>query len=384
MISISTLYCGAVHPSHELRYGRAGGAGRGPVVVYNCTRQCNLDCVHCYSASTAEAPADELTRAEATGMLDDLAAMGVPVVLFTGGEPVLRDDLPELLAHAVRAGMRAVVSTNGTLITAEMARRFAEIGVGYVGVSVDGLRAAHDAFRRRDGAFASAMAGLEHCQGAGVKVGLRMTLTRRNVADLEGVFELVRRREIPRVCFYHLVYTGRGSTLRGEDLSAGQRRAVLDRIMDLTAELLADGRKAEVLTVDNHADGPFVYLRLARENPARAAEALELLRANGGNASGVRLACIGSDGDVMPDQFWRSQVLGNVRRRPFSRIWADESIGLLAELRRRPRPLNGRCRRCRWLDVCNGNFRARAEAATGETWGPDPACYLTEEEIAPA
>ncbi|KPK82920.1 MAG: 12,18-didecarboxysiroheme deacetylase, partial [Phycisphaerae bacterium SM23_33] len=149
----------------------------------------------------------------------------------------------------------------------------------------------------------------------------------------------------------------------------------------LTAAEHAAGRQPEVLTVDNHADGPYVVLRLLREDPDRAAAALELLRANGGNASGVRLACVRSDGDVTPDQFWPTQVLGNVRRRPFSEIWNDESIELLAGLRRRPRPLTGRCARCRWLELCNGNFRARAEAATGETWADDPACYLTDQEV---
>jgi len=379
MISISTLVCGSELPSHRLRYGRGCGPS-GPVVVYNCTWRCNLACRHCYAG--AGCGGDELTSEQARRLLDDLAGLGTPVVLFSGGEPLLREDLPELAAAAVRAGMRAVISTNGTLITEALARRLAEVGVGYVGVSIDGLRRTHDRFRQAEGAFEAALAGLARCQAAGVKVGLRMTLTRHNIADLEGVFELVRRRDIPRVCFYHLVYAGRGQALRREDLTPPQRRDALDKIMDFARELHAEGRGVEVLTVDNHADGPYVYLRLLRENPARAAEALRLLRANGGNASGVRLACVRPDGDVLPDQFWHGRVIGNVRARPFSEIWRDESNELLAALRSRPRPLTGRCARCRWLDICNGNFRARAEAATGDPWGDDPACYLSDEEIA--
>ena len=381
MISISTLYCGSVLPSHQLRYGRSAEKKPGPVVVYNCTARCNLGCVHCYSASAGQDGQTELTTAEAKAMLDDLAALGVPVVLFSGGEPTLREDLPELAAHAAGAGVRSVVSSNGTLISPEMARTLAEAGVGYVGVSIDGLKAAHDAFRRCDGAFESALAGIANCQAAGVRVGLRMTLTARNVGELADVFELIRGRNIPRVCFYHLVYTGRGRELQGDDLPAQRRRDALDLIMDRAAALHAAGREVEVLTVDNHADGPYVVLRLLRESPPRAVEAMRLLRANGGNASGVRLACIRPNGDVLPDQFWHARVLGNVRERRFSDIWDDESIELLADLRRRPRPLTGRCARCRWLDVCNGNFRARAEAATGDLWADDPACYLTDEEV---
>ena len=377
MISISTLYCGRRLPSHRLRYGRPSEAG--PVVVYNCTARCNLACAHCYSASTAAAPGDELSTPEAKRLLDDLAALGTPVVLFSGGEPTLREDLPDLVAHAAGAGVRAVISSNGTTITPAAARRLADAGAAYVGVSIDGTEQTHDSFRGYTGSFAAAMTGIDACRHAGVKVGLRMTLTRRNAAQIEDVFGLLTAHEIPRVCFYHLVYAGRGAGLRGDDLSPDQRRDALDRIMGLAAA----HEQVEVLTVDNHADGPYVYLRLLREDPARAPEALDLLRANRGNASGVRLACVRPNGDVLPDQFSDGQRLGNVGDRPFGEIWTDGSSELLAGLRRFPRQVTGRCGRCRWLEVCNANLRARAEAATGDFWASDPSCQLTDEEIRP-
>jgi len=382
MISISTLYCGAPSPSHALRYGRGSARGAsGPVIVYNCTARCNLACAHCYSASGPDADtADELTGDEARALLDDLARAGAPVVLFSGGEPLLRADLPDLIAHAAAAGIRPVVSSNGTLITAAVALALADAGCAYVGVSLDGLAGTHDAFRRRDGAFAEALAGMDRAADAGIKVGVRMTLTAGNAADVPGVFALIAERGVRRICFYHLVPSGRGRD-GPADLTAERRRAVLDRIMDLTAEAWAAGRQIEVLTVDNHADGPYVVLRLLREDPPRAARALDLLRANGGNASGVRLAAVAPTGDVLPDPFWHARVLGNVRRRPFSEIWSDPGDDFLAALRRRPRPVTGRCAACRWLDVCNGNFRARAETVTGETWAADPGCHLTDEEI---
>jgi radical SAM protein with 4Fe4S-binding SPASM domain len=315
-------------------------------------------------------------------MIDDLAGFGCPVLLISGGEPLMRPDLLERIDQARQAGMRAVVSTNGTLITPTGAQAFARAGLSYVGVSLDGLRNVNDAFRGMDGAFDRAMEGIAMCQQAGVKVGLRMTLNRRNVADLDGIFDLIENRRIPRICFYHLAYAGRGGAIRSDALDARQTRSAVDLIIDRTAALHSQGKKVEVLTVDNHVDGPYLYMRLTREDPARAANALQLLRMNGGNSSGVGIGAVSWNGDVHPDQFWRNHTVGNVKERPFSRIWTDPDQPLLAKLRDRKEHLNCRCTRCRFLPVCNGNLRARAEAATGDPWGDDPACYLTDEEIA--
>lgn len=385
MIGISKLYCGRAGKSDALRYGQTaarGSAGpeRKPVVVWNCTQRCNLRCRHCYSSSGTESAADELSTAAAGAMIDDLAAFGVPVLLFSGGEPLLRADLPELIDRAAASGMRTVLSTNGTLITSELIGRLKRAGVDYVGVSLDGLADANDDFRGRRGAFDLAFAGIRNCLDAGIRVGVRMTMNRRNAADVPGIFDLVQREGIPRVCFYHLVYTGRGRELRKDALSSRQTRAAVDLIMDRAADL----PDTEVLTVDNHADGPYVYLRLLREDPVAAERCLELLRRAGGNSSGVGIGCVSWNGDVLPDQFWRNHVLGNVREKPFSRIWSDPSQPLLAQLRQRRQYFTGRCARCGWVSVCNGNLRARAEAVSDDIWHDDPACYLTDEEIAQA
>ena len=394
MIEISRLYCGATGGVGDvLRYDRPSGRGphlpqstadRKPVVVWNCTKQCNLRCRHCYSASTHEAAAGELTTDEARTMIDDLAAFGVPVVLFSGGEPLLRADVFDLIARAHLRSVRTVLSTNGTLIGPDVAGSLAKAGLDYVGVSLDGLRATNDAFRGVEGAFDAALAGIRNCKAAGLKVGLRLTMTRHNLPDIPAIFDLVKREEIPRVCFYHLVYTGRGRGLQPEGPTHDQIRRTLDLIMDHTAEMHAAGSDVQVLTVDNHADGPNVYLRLLREEPVRANECLKLLKTNGGNSSGVGIGCVSWNGDVLPDQFWRQHVLGNVRRQSFSEVWTDPKLdvtGLLARLRDRGRYLKCRCVHCRFLDVCNGNFRPRAEAACGDPWGDDPACYLTDQEI---
>ena len=393
MIGISKLYCGTVEPSDALRYGRHSArlpshllqfsADKRPVVVWNVTRRCNLKCMHCYAHAKDEIFADELTTAEGHALIDDLAAFGVPVLLFSGGEPLVRPDLPDLAGYAVSKGMRAVISTNGTLIGPVMARTLKEIGLSYVGISLDGMEAVNDRFRGVPGAFQKALEGIRNCHQAGIKVGLRFTINRFNVGEIPAIFDLLEAEQIPRVCFYHLVYAGRGSDLVRDDLTHDQTRTALELIIDRTADLHERGLAKEVLTVDNHADGPYLYLRLLREDPVRAAEVLELLRMNEGNNSGRGIGCVSWDGEVYADQFWRHHSFGNVRRRPFSKIWSEPDDPLLSRLKEKKKWVAGRCATCRWLDVCAGNFRVRAEAVTGDVWAPDPACYLTDEEIAP-
>ncbi len=391
MIGISKLYCGAVEAADVLRYNRESkrlpshllqfSADKRPVVVWNMTRRCNLKCIHCYSNSRNIPYRDEMTTEEGKALITDLAAFGSPVILFSGGEPLIRKDLPELAQYAVDRGMRAVISTNGTLLTPERIRVFREIGLSYIGVSLDGLQETHDFFRGVPGTFVRAMRGMRASRDAGIKVGVRFTVNRHNVQDVPAIFDLLEAEDIPRCCFYHLVYSGRGSALVEEDLSHGETRRLLDRIMDRTRDLFDRGLPKEILTVDNHADGPYIYLRLLREDPARAAEVLELLKMNEGNSSGNGIGCISWDGAVHADQFWRGISFGNVRERPFSAIWTDTSNDLMAKLKDKKPHVKGRCATCRWLGVCGGNFRVRAEAVTGDLWAPDPACYLTDEEI---
>ncbi|MBW1963115.1 MAG: 12,18-didecarboxysiroheme deacetylase [Deltaproteobacteria bacterium] len=391
MIGISKLYCGTVEPSDAIRYGRRSSSlpshllqfsrDKKPVVVWNVTRRCNLRCVHCYAHARNESFANELSFQQGMQVIDDLAEFGVPVLLFSGGEPLLRKDIIQLAGYAVRKGLRAVISTNGTLITEDMAYALKDIGLSYVGISVDGMEVINDRFRGVEGAFHSALKGISNCQKAGIKVGLRFTINRFNAGEVPQIFNLLEDLGIPRVCFYHLVYAGRGSSLVKDDLSHSQTRAVVDLIMDLTKRLNEKGKPKEVLTVDNHADGPYLYLRLLKENPERAARVLELMRMNEGNNSGRGIGCISWEGEVHADQFWRHYSFGNIKDRPFSEIWMDLTDPLMKKLKEKKKHVKGRCATCRWLDICGGNFRVRAEAVTGDVWAPDPACYLTDEEI---
>lgn len=391
MIGISKLFCGTIEPSDVLRYGGLSGdlpshllqfsKDKKPVVVWNVTRTCNLNCIHCYARATKDKNDMELSSEQGLSLIDDLASYGVPVILFSGGEPLMRPDLVELAHHAVKSGMRAVISTNGTLITREKSNDLKEIGLSYVGISLDGMEAINDRFRGRKGAFQDALKGIKNCQEAGLKVGLRFTINRINANEIDDIFDLLEEYNIPRVCFYHLVYSGRGSDLVEEDLDHIETRKAVDLIIDRTKDLHDRNKPVEVLTVDNHADGPYLYLRMLRENNPRAEEVLELLKMNEGNNSGKGFGCVNWDGSVYADQFWRHYSFGNILDRPFSTIWSDLSNPLMAKLKEKKKHVKGRCRKCRWLDICGGNFRVRAEAVTNDIWAPDPACYLTDEEI---
>jgi len=391
MIGISKLYLGTAEPSDVLRYGSKSkklpshllqfSIDKKPVVVWNMTKKCNLICTHCYSKSDATPGEKELDFEQGKILIDDLAEFGCPVILFSGGEPTMRTDLPELAEYAVAKGIRAVISTNGTLINDSMASRLKKIGLSYVGISMDGIGETHDKFRGVPGAFESAIEGIRSCKRAGLKVGLRYTITSKNKKDVPDIFQLLEKENIPRVCFYHLVYSGRGEEMMASDLSHEETRKMVDMILDKTADLFNRGMKKEVLTVDNHADGPYIYLRMLSEDNPNAENVLKLLQMNGGNSSGYGIGCVSWDGTVYPDQFWRNHPLGNVTEKPFSQIWNDLSNDFIKSLKEKKKHVKGRCVKCRFLDLCGGNFRARGEAVTGDVWGVDPACYLTDEEI---
>lgn len=383
MLNVTSLL-GRPSGSDGLRYGRDGGPARArarrPVVVWNCTRRCNLACRHCYSDSDAARHA-QMSGDEAVAMIRDVAAFGCPALLLSGGEPLLRPDVFELIAEARAAGLPVTLSTNGTLVDERRARRLADLGVRYVGISIDGIGDVHDAFRGRRGAFARALRGVRALRAEGVRVGMRVTLSPHAIAALPDLFSLVEREDIGRVCFYHLVPAGRGAThapaVRPDDV-----RAAVERIFARAAGWIEQDRDVEVLTVDNYADGPALALWLRATDPARADEVERALRWNGGaaNAAGVGLAAVDWNGWVRPDQFWPGPPVGNVRRRPLSSIWSEPPDALRA-LRRRSARVSGRCRSCRFLPLCGGGLASRALASAGTLEAPDPACHLRPEEI---
>jgi len=403
MIDITKLFCGVDTTGDPLRYGHKRGYGHGspheterkehevpksakvrrPVVVWSVTKRCNLNCIHCYSDSHNQDYPGELTNEEARKMIDDLAEFNIPALLLSGGEPLARKDLFELAAYARERGLRLTLSTNGTLIDEKMARKIKDTGFSYVGISFDGIGKINDEFRGMEGAFDLAFRGVKNCKSVDQKVGLRLTLTRRNYEDLHKIFDFIEKEGIQRACFYHLVYAGRGSDLQKDDLSHEETREALDIIIDRTMDFHKRGLRKDILTVDNHVDGVYLYMKLMKTNPKRAEEVYKLLEWNGGgaNSSGVAIGNIDFFGNVHADQFWQEHSFGNVKDRPFSEIWMDTSDPLMKGLKNSVPLLKGRCSKCKWISICGGSFRYRAFKVHNDTWMPDPSCYLTDEEI---
>lgn len=389
MISVTKLLFATEYFGDSFRYtdnahkARNGvREGMGPVVVWNSTRTCNLKCRHCYMSSDAKKYQNELTTAEAKQFIDDLADFNVPVLLFSGGEPLIRPDFFELADYAAKKGVRPTLSTNGTLITPEVARKIKDIGVGYVGISLDGLREVNDKFRGKAGAFEAAMNGIKNCVAVDQRVGLRFTINHHNIQELENIFDFIEEENINRVCFYHLVYSGRGNQMMDEDVTAEESRRAMDIIIRRTRDFEERGLKKEILTVDNHCDGVYMYLKALQEGKDELAQQIKkYIAMNGGNRSGMAFAEVDPLGYVHPDQFTQHHTFGNVRERKFGDIWQDTTNPIMAGLKDRKPLLKGRCSKCKFLDNCNGNFRTRAEARTGDFWESDPSCYLTDEEI---
>ncbi len=387
MINLTTLLNGTAQPADYLRYGRGHGAPktageRRPIVVWNITRTCNLRCLHCYSDSASQKYTGELSLDECHKVIDDLSAYGVPGLLLSGGEPLVHPEIFDLAAYARRKGLRLTLSTNGTLITPEKAVRLKEIGFAYVGISLDGIGATHDHFRGTAGAFEKTIHAFRHCRDAGQRVGLRLTLTKHTIGDLEKILEFIEAENIDRVCFYHLVASGRGAELTS--VSPKETRHAIDTIIDKVRYWHKAGQQREVLTVAQPADGPYLLMKLAREGSDRVEDVRKLLQWNGGGNAGpgIGIANIDSQGYVHPDQFWQGVNLGNVREKPFSEIWSGTTDPLLLGLRNRRAKLKGRCQHCVWQEICGGGFRVRAWQQHGDPWQEDPGCYLTTEEIA--
>lgn len=351
------------------------------MVIWNLIRRCNLTCKHCYSISADRDFPGELSTAEVFMVMDNLKAFGVPVLILSGGEPLLRPDIFEISARAKAMNFYVGLSTNGTLIDEHNIDRIAAIGYDYVGISIDGLRTTHDRFRRLQGAFDASMRGIRLCRANGIKVGMRFTMTQDNAHELPQLLDLMEAERIDKFYLSHLNYAGRGNIHRQHDTFLQTTRWAMDLLFDRCWQHVRAGLQKEFVTGNNDADGVYLLLWVKKHFPARVTHMRAKLAQWGGNASGVNIANIDNLGNVHPDTFWWHYNLGNVRQRPFSKIWEDTSDPLMAGLKARPRKLKGRCGACHYLDICGGNTRVRAHQLTGDPWAEDPACYLTDAEI---
>jgi len=354
---------------------------KGPVVIWNLIRRCNLNCRHCYTLSADVDFAGELNTDEVFAVMDDLKRFGVPVLILSGGEPLMRPDIFDISRRAKEMGFYVGLSTNGALIDPPTSERIARVGYDYVGISLDGIGPVHDRFRRQKGAYDAALRGLRLCRGKGIKVGLRFTMTEQTVVSLPALLDLAEAEQADKFYLSHLVYAGRGNRYRDDDAVHRTTRRAMDILFERAWDHASRGSAMEFVTGNNDADGVYLLHWVRARFPEHEAHIGAHLAAWGGNASGINIANIDNLGAVHPDSFWGHHALGNVRERPFSDIWADTSDPIMAGLKSRPRAIGGRCGACRMFDICGGNTRVRALKMTGDPWAADPACYLSDAEI---
>jgi radical SAM protein with 4Fe4S-binding SPASM domain len=388
VIGCTKLLCGTATVSEAIKFNRTDNIPpqflqfsdkNRPLVVWNTTNRCNLRCKHCYINAEDIDYSNELTHDEAREFIRDLAAMRAPVLLFSGGEPLLRKDLFELGRYAVDMGLRAVISSNGTLIDDEMAQKIKMAGFQYVGISIDGAPETHDDFRNKKGAFDEALRGVKACQKIGIKTGVRFTVNKHNQQDLPEIFDILKNEGIPRFCMYHLVYAGRGEQMIEMDTTLDEKRKILELVSQKTVELHNQGVEVEILTTDNHADGIYLLNQIRRRQPERSEEIIKLLEMHGGCSAGTKFANVDPQGNVHPCQFWQDYSVGNIREKPFSEIWTSDDE-MMVKLREKEKHVTGKCGSCNYKSLCAG-CRIRARAVYGDIWAEDPACYLTAEEL---
>jgi heme d1 biosynthesis radical SAM protein NirJ len=368
----------------EIAHPTALGAKRnppGPVVIWNLVRRCNLTCKHCYSISADKDFPGELSTPEVLKVMEDLKHFRVPVLILSGGEPLLRPDIFDIAQCAKQTGFYVGLSTNGTLIDESNIEAIAAVGFNYVGVSLDGMAGTHDKFRRMEGAFEKSMHGIRLCKQRGIKVGVRFTLTQDNAHDLPALLQLMDDEGLDKFYLSHLNYAGRGNKNRKDDAFHQTTRAAMDLLFDTCWRNLQAGIPKEFVTGNNDADGVYLLCWVRKNFPHLENHIRARLEQWGGNASGVNVANIDNLGNVHPDTMWWSYTLGNVRERNFSDIWMDIADPIMAGLKAQPRSVSGRCGECEYFSICGGNTRVRALQVTGDPWAEDPGCYLSDEEI---
>ncbi|MHC5226545.1 heme d1 biosynthesis radical SAM protein NirJ [Ignatzschineria sp. LJL83] len=380
MIRISSYLRAIAQKAPEPRVAKPGST-RAPVVLWNILRRCNLNCMHCYSTSVDTDFKGELDTSEALKLIDQLFEAQVKVLIFSGGEPLMRPDLFTLADYAKKRGFYTALSTNGTLINSDNIEDIAAAHFDYVGISIDGLSSVHNHFRRKEGCFEEAMEGIKLCRMKDLKVGLRTSLTQHNYTELPELLALMREYDVQKYYLSHLNYSGRGKK-RGESLDAHHKmtREAMMLLFDQAWADVEEGKETDFVSGNNDADAILLLQWTQKNLPQHATQMEKMLRAWGGNSSGAGIANIDNLGNVHPDSYMWQHTIGNIREKSFADIWFHQPDPLLLDLRKYPRAVKGRCQDCHWLEICNGNTRTRAWAQ-GDFWGEDPGCYLSDDEI---
>ena len=350
--------------------GAGGSKGMGCIgfpdhPVWEMTTACNLRCIHCHT-SGGEPQGDELTTDEAKHLLNELAQVrNFRMMAFTGGEPLMRHDLFELLAYARALGFYNTIATNATLIDDQVATRLRDNGVVIAAVSLDGFTAeTHDKIRGLPGSFEKAVQGMRALTKAGILLHINITAMEYNVAQVEQLMALVDELKTAILLIYQLVPVGRGRVIE---------HAVLDKDTNAwLARFMAKAQRATNAIIEPVAAPQYWSFLLKK---ARVSSGMPLWLAEKtfhGCAAGRGFIYIKPDGEVWPCPFVEVNC-GNVRERSFMDIWSKSDV--LEQLRNRERLLKGQCGACEYRRLCGG-CRGRAWASKGDYLAEDPCCFI--------
>lgn len=342
------------------------------LVAWEITRNCNLSCVHCRASATRGPHSGELDTDSALLLLDQIASVGSPIVILTGGEPLLRSDIFEVARYGTQKGLRMVMAPNGTLITKAMARQMADAGIQRISISIDGpTQKNHDRFRGVEGAFEGALRGIRFARDAGIEFQINTTITKANLGEIERIQNLAVSLGAVAHHIFLLVPTGRGKYIADQEITAEEYEDTLNWFYD---------QKKQTPLQLKATCAPHYY-RILRQR-ARAEGTSVSFKTHGldavtrGCLGGVGFCFVSHRGIVQPCGFLHLNC-GDVTRRPFSEIWSES--GVFQSLRDYSR-LEGKCKACGYRKVCGG-CRARAYEATGNFLAEEPLCSYQPKAV---
>lgn len=335
------------------------------MIAWEVTRACNLDCVHCRAAAVNEPPPGELTTEEAKSFLDEVASFAKPVIILTGGEPLMRPDIFEIAAYGRELSLNMVMAPNGTLVDKAVAKNLLEVGIDRVSISLDGSSPEiHDEFRRVPGAFKGALRGIGFLKEASVSFQINTTVTRHNRHDLENILKLVKELGAAAWHVFLLVPTGRAKDMKEEEITPAHYEATLNWLYRVQ-------RDEDIFVKPTCAPH---YYRIYRQRADRESKSVELPhqryeRMTRGCLGGISFCFVSHVGEVYPCGYLEL-LAGSVREEGFQNVW--ENSPLFADLRDFSK-LKGRCGECEFVKLCGG-CRARAYALTGDYLEEEPYC----------
>ncbi len=337
------------------------------LIAWELTGACNLKCVHCRASATKERDENELSTEEARHLIDDITKFADPILILSGGEPLLREDVYEIAEYGTDNGMRVVLATNGTLLTPEIATKLKKAGVQRVSISLDGASAkAHDDFRGTLGAFEGALRGINVLKEAHLSFQINTTVTKRNLGEIPKILDLSLELGADALHVFLFVPVGRGKAIEGDAILPEEYERVLSWLCDMQGKVQLQLKA----TCAPH------YFRIMHQRSRRAEKASGLSMMTRGCLAGTGFCFISKTGEVYPCGYL-PVLAGSIREQSFEQIWHQSRV--FKDLRDFNK-LKGKCGICEFERVCGG-CRARAYAATGDYMAEEPCCIYQPRNL---